>query len=409
VKVTVVSCVYPPEPVVSARTSADIVAALEAGGQSATVICPFPSRPQGRIYDGFKRRWHERSVSNGSVMIRCASFISARSVLVSRFLENLTFGISSAAALLRGPRPDVVFLNTWPVFATAFAAFVARLRRVPYVLSVQDVYPESLLVQERMAARLLAPLLRWIDGSVARKAAALIVLSEAFASIYRNDRRVDPSRIHVIPNWLDDLRQPAADEAAAFRRRWGVGEDEFLVLYGGNIGVAAEVERLIGAFRHVHSANVHLLIAGGGARLQSCRDLAAGVAPGRIHFHTPWPPEETAVTLAAANLLALPTSGDQSHFSVPSKLISYLFAGRPILAAAHHDSELARIMRESDAGWVVPPGDEESLARAIVEAAATPEERLRVMSVQGREYARERFSRDRCVSRVLDILRSSAR
>jgi colanic acid biosynthesis glycosyl transferase WcaI len=408
VNVAVVSCVFPPEPVVSSRTSWDIASALHSAGHGVTVICPFPSRPEGKIYPGFRRRWRARSTSAGVEVVRCFSTTSPRSSLASRFAENVSFGLSSMTALLRVARPDVLFLNSWPIFATGLAALAARLRRVPYVLSVQDVYPESLIVQKRAAARVLAAVLRWIDSRIARNAAAVIVLSESFARIYRDQRRVDPARVHVIPNWSADRVPASREEALAYRRVRGIADDDFLVVYGGNIGVAAGVEHLLAAFRSVERPNVRLLIAGGGARADACERLAAELGEGRVVFHRPWLDEETAVVLAAADLLALPTAGEQSQISVPSKLISYLLAERPVLAVVREDSETADVVRQSGAGWIVEPGRETLLASAITAAADAGHRERRAMGARGRLHALSHFGLDQGVRRVLDILRNSA-
>lgn len=406
--VGVVSCVFPPEPVVSSRTSADIASALHSAGHRVTVICPFPSRPEGKIFAGFRRRWRTRSTSDGVEIIRCYSTTSPSSSLVSRFAENVSFGLSSMTALLGVARPDVLFLNSWPIFATGLVAAAARFRRVPYVLSVQDVYPESLIVQKRAAARVLAAILRWIDTRIARNAAAVIVLSEAFARIYRDDRRVDPGRVHVIPNWSADRAPASREEALAYRRGRGIADDDFLIVYGGNVGVAAGVEQLVEAFRSVELPNVRLLIAGAGARVEECERLAAKLGEGRVLFHRPWLDEQTAVVLAAADLLALPTAGEQSQISVPSKLISYLLAAKPVLAIVRGDSETAEVVRQSGAGWLVEPGREALLASTITAAAQAGDPERRAMGAGGRLYALSHFGPGQGVSRVLDVLRSCA-
>jgi glycosyltransferase involved in cell wall biosynthesis len=400
--------VYPPEPVVSSRTSADVAASLQEHGDRVTVICPFPSRPGSRIHDGFVRRWRERTTGEGTETIRTWSIISKKSTLLSRLTENLSFGISSAAALLRARKLDALYLNSWPVFATGLVVLIATLKRMPYVLSVQDVYPESLLVQNRLGGRIAAPFLRWIDQRIAKRAAAVIVLSEAFASIYRDDRGVAPERIHIIPNWTSDTGQESHDGATSYRRSRGIADDDFLVVYGGNVGVAAGVEQLVHAFELIGDRKIHLLIAGGGARAEACETLARQIAPGRVHFHRPWNDDETHRVLASADLLALPTAGAQSRFSVPSKLISYLFAERPVIAAVENDSEIARIIRTAGAGWLVEPENPQQWATAIVAAAQTPKTRRQEMGESGRRYAQDHFTREQAVNRILHILRSIA-
>jgi colanic acid biosynthesis glycosyl transferase WcaI len=320
---------------------------------------------------------------------RTWSTLSHASTLASRFLENITFGITSALALRR-LQPDVAYLNSWPLFATALAV---RALRVPFVVSVQDVYPESLFVQRRRGARLIGAVLRRIDAFIAKRAKAVIVLSRAFANLYEHDRGVDASRIHVIPNWIDDV-QPDAAAGRAYRRARGIPDDAFVVAYGGNIGVAANVEQLIEAFRAL-DARFHLIVAGSGPRAEACRALARAIAPDRIHFEDPWPVEETAAVLSAADLLALPTLGTQSAVSVPSKLLTYLLLDKPVLAIAQRDSEIARVIEEANAGWTV---DAQDLANAIRNAASSS------VAHGGRAYALRTFTREACLPRIVELL-----
>jgi len=407
--ITVVTSVYPPEPVVSSRTSADVAAALRDSGDDVTVICPFPSRPGGTIVQGYRRRWRTRTNERGINTVRCFSTFSRASTLVSRFAENISFGITSALALLRLRKPHVVYLNSWPVFATGLAVLAAKLRRVPYVISVQDVYPESLVVQGRSGARMIARVLRSIDRAIARGASALIVLSEGFASIYRDDRGVPRERIHIIPNWLPrDSVQPSVSAGTSVRRGLGLRDGDVLVVYGGNIGVAAAVEQLVEAFAKITDPRLHLLIAGDGARADACERFAREIAPERIHFHRPWKEAETSGVLSAADILALPTQGQQSLLSVPSKLITYLLAGKPVVAAVAPQSEVVRILEASRAGWTVLPHTPTELASAIKNVASMTSEERDAIGARGREYAFVHFTTEVCVGRVLAILRSAA-
>lgn len=409
-KVAIVSCVYPPEPSVSARTSADLARALSDSGDEVTVIAPFPSRPSGHVYRGYRRRWRAVSETAAGHVVRRFATTSRRSRMLSRLAENVSFGLTSALELARMPRPDLVYLNSWPLFATAFCAAVARWRRIPFVVSVQDVYPESLVIQGRIGERgWVARLLRRIDRSIARGASAVMVLTEQWASLYRRTREVDAGRVRVVPNWIDETAvAPSEEGSRAWRQAHGIADDAFLLVYGGNVGAAAGVEELIESFGPVDEPGAILLVAGEGSSLHACQSMARHLAADRVRFHHPWPEEETAEVLGAADLLVLPTRGLQSAVSVPSKLIAYLLAGRPVLAIATPDSETAAVVRASGAGWIVRPGDDESLAVAIGEARALSRAERAALGEAGRRYALDHFSRRIVLPRLLEIVRSAS-
>ncbi len=404
----VVSCVFPPEPVVSSRTSADVAEALARRGHDVTVLSPFPSRPAGRLYPGHRRRlYHGESSAAGYRLIRCYARPSASGTMASRLLENLSFGLTAAVRVLFGRRADVIYANTWPVFAAGLLTLAARLRRVPVVLSVQDLYPESLVSQGRI--RPSSPVVRTLfalDRRVAHSAAALVVISETFATAYRERRRVPSERIHVVPNWLrPQVVSSNGHSAAQLRREKAIPANRVLLVYGGNIGKAAGVAGLIRAVAAAPAVPpVHLLVAGDGSEANACRSLAAEVAPCRVSWHSPWPEEETGLVLGASDILVLPTEGHQARVSVPSKLIAYLLAARPVIVVAARDTATARAVEESGAGWITPPGDVDALAAAIAAAAACDPAARAARGRAAREYAMDHFGVEACLPQVLSLL-----
>ena len=408
-RVAIVSCVFPPEPVVSSRTSGDLARHLAAGGHDVAVICPFPNRPNGRVFDGYSRRWRKREQLDGADVTRCFATLSRKSTLVSRLMENLSFGLTSMLAVFRAKKPDVLYSNSWPLFATGLVAFAARMRRIPYVVSVQDVYPDSLIAQRRIATNgFPARVLRWLDGLIARGAKAVIVLSENFANVYRRERGMDPERVHVIPNWLPSSAvdsDPA--EGRAYRQSRGIAGDATLVVYGGNIGAAAGVDQVIDAFELLRGDDIHLLIAGDGSEADAC-ERRSRVLP-HVLMHRPWPAADTSRVLGAADLFVLPTQGEQGLVSVPSKLISYMLAAKPVLAIADPRSETARIVNEAGAGWIVAPGDVQAIAAAIRAAAASSSEERNARGQNARRYALEHFVSEACLPRVAAIVEEAAR
>ena len=314
----------------SSITSSHLAEELARAGHDVTVIATFPSRPSGRVYPSYRRRlWQIEPHEAGYRIVRCFAVTSSKSTLVSRLLENVSFGVTSACAALFSRHAEVIYANTWPIFAQAFVCVVALLRGSRLVLSVQDVYPESLLSQRRIRMRgWVAWTLRRVDSMIARSADALVVISERFAQIYKQDRGVVSRCVHVIPNWTEERDIRTSLDAAALRQRKSIPPDAFLVVYSGNVGFASGIDKVVEAWGLLAGEQSGwLLVAGEGGLLSACRALAADHGMDRIVFHAPYPVEDTPTVLASAELLLLPTRGHQSLYSLPSKLIS-LHAGR---------------------------------------------------------------------------------
>ncbi len=407
-RIYIVSCVFSPEPIVSARTSRDLAQALTFHGHEVQVITSFPSRPAGKIFEGYHRRlWARKRSECEYEILRVFSCFSTESKVLSRFLENFSFGLSSFLAILLLIKPDVIYANTWPIFAQGLLLLVCKFRRIPLVLSVQDLYPESLVIQKRGFHKKswFFTFLRWLDGQIARNCAGLIVISEQFKQTYVCDRGIAEHKITVIPNWSEDSPLAASFDADDIRIKHNIPNDAFLVVYGGNIGVAAGVEGLIDAFQFLkQQENIYLLIAGAGSSLRNCSDLICKYQLERVKIHSPWQTSDTFPVLSAADLCILPTQGEQSLVSVPSKLLSYMMAGRCVLALASPESETARIISDSGAGWVISTNNSLTLANTITEISRLLEYERDQRGQAGRRFVDQHFSKAKNLARAVEAL-----
>jgi colanic acid biosynthesis glycosyl transferase WcaI len=411
-RICIISAVYPPEFTYSATTSCDLAREMAAAGHEVKVLAPFPNKPQGVLFPGYRRSlYSRRRMPEGYDLVHCFTTLSPQSAMLSRLVENLSFGMTSSLRLLFSRRPNVVYCNTWAVFAAGMVAFVTRLRGVPLVLSIQDVYPESLVSQGRTGERnVLFRVLRWADQRITQAVTDVVTISDRFRDIYVQNRGVAATNVHVVQNWGErNVLHTDTQQTAAFRRKLGIPENAFLAVYAGNVGAASGAEGLVDAFATLEDlTSASLLIAGTGSRLEACRKRAAHLGSKRVFFHSPWLYEETATVLGAADVLLLPTIGRQSLASVPSKLISYMLAGRPVVAQVLPNSETARLIETASAGWLVEPDRSDSLAAVLREVIALPSAELRRLGNAGKEYAHANMCRESNLPKLVDILTKAA-
>jgi len=403
--IVVLTSIFKPEPIVGAQTALSIARELTSHGHKVTVITSFPSRPAGKLYPGYRRSLYQKERDPlGFEIVRCFSIPSSTSTLLSRFAENISFGFISALYLLFLPNVDVVYSNTWFIFAAGLMSITSRIRHIPYVIRVTDLYPESLVSQRRIkSGSLVSRIMRRIDHWISDGASCVVVLTQFFAKTYIEDRKIKASKVVIIPDWVEgDLDRVDKEKSIAIRKQFDIEESSFLAAFGGNIGVAAGVDTLIKAGALV--PDVHILIAGEGSDLCACRALACQVPAKNISFLSPWPKEQTMSLYQAADVLVLPTHGEQSIASIPSKLIRYMLSGRAVIAASLPGTELERIIQRSQCGWVIPPDDPQAMAQVLLEAKCMSENERDRLGMFGREYALKHLTEDFNLPKMVNIL-----
>lgn len=407
-KILVASCVFPPEPVVSAKTSSDIAQYLHDQGHEVVVVCPPPTR--NVTVEGLEERI--AALKAPFPVSRVFAFSSKKSSVISRFLENISFGLSVFIFILCQRKIDLIYANVWPLFSIGLLLVAAKIKRIKVVASVQDLYPESLAVQRRVkeSGSLYRTLLK-LDTLIARKCDRVVVISDGFHRAYTCARQIDPSKVILVRNWVQssqiealpkDLARAELDKVMGLR----LASEQFLFVYGGNMGVASGLDEFMAHLAKVDKRAVFLFAGDGPLVPDLKRQAQINGLESRCHFLSPWPIELTSAVFGAADALLLPTSTGHEFTSVPSKLITYMLAGKPILLLADKRSETAVELGKSGAGYLIGLRSNQAVLEGINFLLNSPVERLVSMGNSGREYAQEYYSAERAMPKLKAILES---
>ena len=403
--ITILTSVYDPEPVVSARIAKDIAHGLTEQNHKVNVICPFPSRPKGEIFDGYRRTiWKKDSSVNSFNLIRLFSFISPKSTFLSRFLENISFGITSSLYLLFvQKKPDVLFLNTWPIFAVYLNISVARIRGIKIVRSIQDIYPETLLSQKRLAKNnALYKFLGLLERYNYKNSNLNITISEKMRSVIYS-RYPDLPPPLVVANW----HTISAQSEKIFNRsdiNKNLSNSDTVYLYGGNISTASNVIGLVKCFNDFSfdKENAKLVIAGSGPLYNDCSKLVQSLgAQDHIFFHSPWEPNNTLPILEMADILLLPTDNEQAIYSVPSKIISYMTSSRPILGFGAIDSELESLISLSGCGWFYLSNNEREMRSGLQKAYESSDQERLLKGLNGYTFMSNNLCKEANLKKII--------
>ena len=387
-RVLIVSAVFPPEPVVSANLSYDIAQELHQRRKYVVVLSPKPSRPQNYVFPNEKAQLpFEHIISD--------SYVCPQSKLLGRFRESISFGKSTYQYIQQHHNEiDVIYANTWPLFAQYYLAKAAKKYGIPYYIHVQDIYPESYChkmsnILGRLTYKILVP----IDKYVLRDAKGVFAISPAMKSYLSESRGVDKSNILLVRNWQNDKVYVDAYKPIENKR------ENMNVMYLGSINPTANVSLIIRAFSHLDNKNFKLNIIGNGSEKHNCQDLAKQLGV-EACFDTVTP-DEVARKQSEADVLVLCLKKGVAQTATPSKLTAYMLTGRPIVASVDLDSDCANIIRKVGCGLVVEPENEKALSSAIKEVAWKSTEELNKLGRAAHEYAKNNLSREHNLNTII--------
>ena len=374
------------------------VRALQAAGHHVTVVTGFPNYPSGRLYPGYRLRPIQRERIEGVDVVRLPLYPSHDQSSLRRSLNYLSFFVSVLAWLLvRRERFDRAYVYHPPITVGLAAALAGLIRRLPFILDVQDLWPDTLAAVGMAGGRRLTRPIGWLCAFVYRRAEAIVAQSEGIRSILAG-RGVPAEKLVTIHNWAD-FEAPGAGEPAP------LAPDRFVVVYGGNLGLAQGLGAVLEAAARLKTLRPEVLIRlyGDGVEAATLREQAQALDLRNLEIHPPIGKDAINAVFARADALLVHLADHPLwSITVPSKIQAYLATGRPI--AAGIAGEAARLLLESGAALVAPPGDPAALAKAIAALADTPADVRRRMGLKGRSYYMRNLAFQRGVHRTLSLL-----
>lgn len=401
---------FPPEP---AAAPLWIAQALRDNGAQVAVVTGAPHYPSGNVGEGFRAWRRVREVRDGFPVIRVPEYPSHDTSAARRMATFGSFALSSSALAGRAVGgADVALVYSSPATA-ALPALIAKLRySTPYVLLVQDLWPDSVfasgMLSEGAATRIGRAGLGSFVSQSYRHASHIAVISPGMRTRLIQ-RGVPPEKISVIYNWVDEsVLRPLAPNGL-LRSRLGLSATDVLVVHAGNQGEAQSLGPWIEAIgRLADLRHVHLVLLGTGTQHGLLRRLTRELAlEDRVHFLPPVPLAAVAELTADADALVVSLRNDPLFaITLPSKTQAALAQGKPVLVSAPGDA--AQLITAAGAGWVALPDDPDSMGGALrsLESASPPERRRR--GIAAFEYYRVHMSASAGGSRITEILRRAA-
>jgi glycosyltransferase involved in cell wall biosynthesis len=356
---------FPPEVNAPASRTFEHCREWVRAGHKLTIITCAPNFPAGKVFNGYKNKLWQTEEIEGIHVIRVWSYITANSGFVKRILDYISFMPPAVLASFFVRKPDLV-IGTSPQFFTVCAAYlVSRIKRIPFVFELRDIWPESIKAVGAMNDSIVIKLLEKIELFLYRKAELIISVTHTFKKTLI-DRGVEAEKIKVITNGVDISRFSKADKDISLVSQFEL-QGKFVAGYVGTHGMAHHLETILDAalIAQENNDDIRFLLLGNGARKQELVELAEKMGLTNIIFIDSVPKDDVARYWSLLDVSIIHLKKIDLFASViPSKLFECMAMGIPVLHGVLGES--AEIVENNQMGFVFEPENEQQLYELLI-------------------------------------------
>lgn len=389
---------FPPERNASATRVHERACYWVRDGHRVTVITCAPNFPDGKVFPGYRNRGSVEDL-DGIRVVRVRTFVSANRGFFLRTADFVSYMLAAVVAGLREEEPDLVAATSPQFFAAVGGWILARLRRVPFVFELGDLWPASIEAVGASRSRVLLSLLESVELFLYRQSAAVAALTHRF----REDlirRGIPGERIAVVRNGVDLPRYAPRPRDVSLSRAWGL-DGRFVVGYLGTHGMAHGLANVLAAADGLRGSDATFLFVGAGAERDALVQDAARRGLDNVVFAPAQDKGEMPRVWSLCDVALVHLKDDPVFETViPSKIFEAMGMGLPVLLVSP-PGEAREIVEAEGAGIWVPAGRPEALADAV--NLLRTDEDLRRRLAAASLAAAPRHSRKRQADEMLEV------
>ena len=344
-------------------------------------------------------KFYPDTEDNHITIIRTYTYPALHRSFGHRVFSFLSFMISSFIAGLRVKSVDSVWGTSPPIFQGMTAWVLSRLKDVPFLFEVRDLWPAFAIEVGVLRQPLLIRISEWLEHFLYTHADRLVVNSPGFIS-HVEARGAD--QVELIPNGTDPGMFDPQKNSSKFRISHGL-EDKFVVLYAGAHGVSNDLEVVLKAAQRLNdNPRIMFVFLGDGKDKPALIAKATEMGLKNVRFLPPVPKSQMSTALAAADACVAILKQIPLYSTVfPNKVFDYMAAGRPVILAI--DGVIREVVEKAQAGIFVPPGNPEALANTI-KSLNNNHQMCKEMGENGRNYVEEYYDRENLANQLAIIM-----
>ena len=376
--------------------------ALQQSGHSVEVVTAMPNYPQGRVDSSYQGSFYRFESIQGAVVHRFWLWTSQGKAL-GRLLTYLSLMITACGGIFKINKPDLVMVNSGPLFLGLTGFLYSRIFKVPMIFYVADLWPRSVEHLEGLGTKFFMKLALGLEAWIYKKSKYVVAVTEGVREILLKEKNLPAEKVLFLPNGVDtEIFHPRRPLEKLIQTLQLQNKKAFI--YAGNHGYAHALETVIdaAALLQDHSEVVFLLV-GGGSEKDRLKKLAMEKKLAQVLFIDPVDPVILAdyIQISYMGLIHVRNS-PLALETRPAKMFPLMAMGKAILFAGF--GEGADLLKSCGGGWVLPPENPVALRDKILEVLSQESE----VSARGQKnlhFVQEKMNFPKLVGDWLETLK----
>ena len=384
----------------------DLAEELKIKNHEITILTGQPNYPSGQFFSNYNIKSIGKFIHKGINIYR-APIIPRYSGTKFRLAINyLSFAISASLFgpyYLRNKKFDIIFVyEPSPITVGIPAVIIKKIKKIPLVFWVQDLWPESIVAVSASKSKLLFNILDLLVKWIYKNCDKILVQSKGFVDQIIS-KGVSKANINYLPNWAEDFYVPKklnrkSQIATHFSKKY------FNVVFAGNMGAAQSLMTIVNAAFLLRNERIRWIMIGDGRQKEwLTNEVKKRGLSQIIKFIGKKPAKKMPEYFSFADALLMTLSSSPIFsLTIPGKLQSYLACGKPIIAAI--DGEGAKVIRQSGAGISVPSENYKKLAKETLRLSNISKKEIMKKGKRALIYYKLNFARDKLISQIEKII-----
>lgn len=391
---------FPPETNAPASRTYEHCLKWTKMGYKITVITCFPNFPKGKVFEGYTNKLYKKENIEGITVIRVWSYITENNGFLKRILDYVSYALSSFIFGLF-VKTDFI-IATSPQFFTAISARMLSLfRRIPWVMEVRDLWPDSIAAVGSMEKNSKAfKILKKIEHHLYESASKIIVVTDSFKEYLLRDHQIKPEKVGVFKNGVlvSNFNKSNPNEIIKSKKMLGL-ENKIVFSYIGTHGLAHGLRFILESISKIPNPNLHFLFIGDGAEKQNLIKYSKSLHSKNFTFLNSVKKSEIPlyIDISDYSLVNLKKS-DEFKNVIPSKIFENIAMYKPIILGVEGESK--KLINNYEVGVCFEPENKESFLNAIIEIEKI---NMKVFKLNCDEMLKD-FNRDNIAEKMINFL-----